>query len=178
MHTHVLVEGPRTGDAAFVIRWLLSALKADRLLQREFSKNPEFRTSISRLEVWAHVQFRPAAMAFLGMWFEDLTSFSLDLNGSEEWQWADMFVIMTAAGFFELTGNRYQMTIPRKLELIRIKEVMQQLVATEDKDCVIHPWRFVCTMAESEVIVWRKRLCAIGWQQRSADRDILLQNLK
>jgi hypothetical protein len=177
MHTHVLVEGPRPGDLTFVTRWLLSAIKADRLLQREFSKNPEFRTSIHRLEAWACVEFQPAAMAFLGMWFQDLTSFSLDLDGSEDWEWADMFVIMTTAGFFELTGNRYQMTIPSKLELGKIKSVMQQLVATEDEDYVIHHSDFVCTMAESEVIEWRKRLRRIGWQQRSANRDILLKHL-
>jgi hypothetical protein len=35
MHTQVLVEGPATGDATFVIRWLLSALEADHSLQRE-----------------------------------------------------------------------------------------------------------------------------------------------
>jgi hypothetical protein len=179
MHTQVLVEGPITGDTTFVIRWLLSALEADHLLQREFGENPEFKSSIRSLEAWAHVEFRPAAaMAFLGMWFEDLTSFSLNLNGSEQWEWADIFVIMSAAGFFELTGNRYQMVIPRRVELIRIKRVMEQLVATEDEDCIRHPWRLLCTMAESELILFRRKLSGIGWRQRATDRDTLLKHLE
>jgi hypothetical protein len=171
LHSHVLVEGAGAGDSSFVVRWLLSAAKADRMLEREFNRYPKFRTSIERLEIVCLVAFRPPAMAFLRMFFEDLTTFSLDLKRSE---WADMFVIMTAAGFFELTGDRYQMTVPKKLEMKKIKRALLQLAATEDKDYELHPERFVRTIAYSELTEWRKRLDRLSWQQRLTDRAILL----
>jgi preprotein translocase subunit SecF len=78
------------------------------LLEREFTVDPNFRKSIDRLEVYALLEFRPAAMAFLRMFFEDLTAFTLDLRAS---QWAEMFVIMVAAGFFQLTGSEFSEAI-------------------------------------------------------------------
>jgi hypothetical protein len=42
LHAHVLIEGTGPGDLNFVVRWLLSAAKADRLLAREFTNDPQF----------------------------------------------------------------------------------------------------------------------------------------
>jgi hypothetical protein len=169
MCAHVLVEGTGPGDLNFLVRWLLSAAKADRLLEREFTSDPKFRTSIDRLEVSTFVEFRPPAMAFLRMFFKDITTFTLDLENSE---WAEMFVIMAAAGF--LTGNRYQMTVPKKLEISAIREALLQLAATEDKDHYLHPEEFVHVIIYSDAMKWRTRLSSINWQQRVTDRAILL----
>jgi hypothetical protein len=65
LHAHVLIEGTGPGDLNFVVRWLLSAAKADRLLAREFTNDPQFRASIDRQEVSTFVEFRSPAMAFL-----------------------------------------------------------------------------------------------------------------
>jgi hypothetical protein len=174
LHAHVLVEGTGPGDLNFVVRWLLSAAKADRLLEHEFTGDPKFRASIDRLEVSSLVEFRSPAMAFLGMFLDDITTFTLDLENSE---WAEMFVIMMAAGFFQLTGNRYQMTVPKKLKISEIREALLQLAATEDKDHYLHPEEFVHVMSYSDAMEWRMRLSRINWQQRVTDRAILLGSL-
>jgi hypothetical protein len=174
LHTHVLVEGTGPGDLTFVVRWLLSAAKANRLLEREFAGDPKFRASIDRLEVSSFVDFRSPAMAFLRMFLKDTTTFTLDLENSE---WAEMFVIMMEAGFFQLTGNRYQMTVPKKLKISKIKDALLQLAATEDKDHYLHPEKFVHVMSYSNAMEWRMRLSSINWQQRVTDRAILLGSL-
>jgi hypothetical protein len=174
LRSHVLVEGTGPGDLNFVVRWLQSAAKADRLLDREFTNDPQFRASIDRLEVSTFVEFRPPAMAFLRMFLEDLTTFTLDLENSE---WAEMFVIMVAAGFFQLTGDRYQMTVPKKLKVSKIREALLQLAATEDKDYYLHPEEFVHVISYFDAMEWRTRLSRINWQQRVTDRAILLGSL-
>jgi hypothetical protein len=174
LRAHVLVEGAGADDLNFVVRWLLSAAKADRLLDREFTNDPQFRASIDRLEVSTCVGFRSPAMAFLRMFFEDLTTFTLDIENSE---WAEIFVIMVAAGFFQLTGDRYQMTIPKKLKVSKIREALLQLAATEDKDYYLHPEKFVHVISHSDAMEWRRRLSRINWQQRITDRAILLGSL-
>jgi hypothetical protein len=171
LHAHVLVEGTGPGDLNFAVRWLLSAAKADRLLEREFAGDPNFRTSIDRLEVSSLVEFRPPAMAFLRMYFEDMTTFTLDIENSE---WAEMFVIMVAAGFFQITGDRYQMTAPKQLKISKIREALLQLAATEDKDHNLHPEEFVHVVSYLDAMEWRRRLSSIDWQQRVTDRAILL----
>jgi hypothetical protein len=174
VHGHVLVEGAGPGDLEFTVRWLLAAARADRMLKREFAIDPSFRVSIERLEVANFVEFRPAAMAFLRMFFENLTAFTFDLERSE---WAEIFVIMVAAGFFQLTGNRYQMTVPKKLDIKEIKKALRLLAATEDENCELHPEEFVYTARYREVIEWRKRLVGLDWQQRVTDRAILLDSI-
>jgi hypothetical protein len=174
LRSHVLVEGTGPSDLNFVVRWLQSAAKADRLLDREFTNDPQFRASIDRLEVCTFVEFRPPAMAFLRMFLEDLTTFTLDLENSE---WAEMFVIMVAAGFFQLTGDRYQMTVPKKLKVSKIREALLQLAATEDKDYYLHPEEFVHVISYFDAMEWRTRLSRINWQQRVTDRAILLGSL-
>jgi hypothetical protein len=174
LHAHVLIEGTGPGDLNFVVRWLLSAAKADRLLAREFANDPQFRASIDRLEVCTLVEFRPPAMAFLQMFFEDITAFTLDLENSH---WAEMFVVMVAAGFFQLTGDRYQMTVPKNLKVSKIREALLQLAATEDEDYYLHPEKFVHVISHFDAMEWRKRLSRINWQQRVTDRAILLGSL-
>ena len=70
-----LVEGPGPGDAEFAAQWLQSALKADRLLQKEFSEHPDFRPTIERVEIARFVEFAPAALAFIAMWLKDVSTF-------------------------------------------------------------------------------------------------------
>ena len=67
------VPGP--GDAEFAAQWLQSALKADRLLQKEFSEHPDFRPTIERVEIARFVEFAPAALAFIAMWLKDVSTF-------------------------------------------------------------------------------------------------------
>jgi len=58
----ILVEGPAPGDAQFAAQWLQSALRADRILQNEFSTHPDFRPNIERIEIAAYIEFASSAL--------------------------------------------------------------------------------------------------------------------
>ena len=169
-HRWILVEGPGPGDADFASRWLQSALKADRLLQKEFSEHPDFQSKIGRLEFASFIEFAPAALAFISMRFKDFSTFKLDLTT----ELAEIFVTMVDIGFFWLTGDRYQMTIPNKLRIRTIKESLLRLAATEDARCCLHPEWLLATMTNEAASDWQRRLSGIGWMQRVADRNALL----
>jgi hypothetical protein len=169
-HRWSLVEGPGPGDAEFSAQWLQSALKADRLLQKEFSAHPGFRPTIGRLEFNCCVEFAPAALAFISMWFKDFSTFKLNLTT----ELAEIFVTMADVGFFTQTGDRYQMTIPKTLRIKTIRDSLLKLAATEDARCCLHPEWLLATMTNEAASDWQRRLSGIGWMQRVADRNALL----
>jgi hypothetical protein len=165
-----LAEGPSFADADFTYRWLQAAIEADRLLQLYFDENPGFRSSISRLEIAWAIQFAVSAMAFVGMWLENKSTFSLDLTS----EWGEIACEMAAVGFFSQTGDRYQMTIPKCLTVNQIREALLQLASTEDAEYVLHPEWLLASTTKKEIQEWQQRLSAMPWQQRVADRDALL----
>jgi hypothetical protein len=166
----ILVEGPGPGDAEFAAQWLQSALKADRLLQREFSAHPGFRPTIERLEFASFVEFAPSAMAFIAMWLGDVSTFKLDLRS----ELAEIFVTMADVGFFTQTGDRYQMTIPKTLRIKTIRDSLLKLAATEDAQYCLHPEWLLATMTDQAASDWQGRLNGLGWMPRVADRNALL----
>jgi len=168
----ILVEGPAPGDAEFTAHWLQSALRADRLLQNEFSAHPDFRPTIERIEIAAYISFAISALAFIAMWLEDRSTFKLNLPDTEL---AEIFVTMVDVGFFTLTGDRYQMTIPKSLRIRTIKKSLLMLAATEDRECYLHPEWLVTTLTNKAASGWEHRLKTIGSMQRVADRNALLE---
>jgi hypothetical protein len=52
---------------------------------------------------------------------------------------------MVEMGFFTLTGDRYQMTLPTKLDMDRVKQAHLKLAGTEDENW-IHPERRVMSL--------------------------------
>jgi hypothetical protein len=169
-HRWSLVEGPGPGDADFAAQWLQSALKADRLLQKEFFAHPDFRSKIGRLEFASFIEFAPAALAFISMWFKDFSTFKLDLTT----ELAEIFVTMADVGFFTQTDDRYQMTIPKTLRIKTIRDSLLKLAATEDAHCYLHPEWLLATMTDQAASDWQGRLNGLGWMQRVADRNALL----
>ena len=169
----VLVEGPRPGDAEFLGRWLLAAVEADRALQEQFRQNLGLKQQISRLEILILVEFSPAATKCVELLMENLTCFSLDL-----WdEWGEIFTVMAELGFFRLTGNRYQMTIPREVTGSRIESALLRLAATEDVEYFLHPEELVTCLTKPEAQKWQLRLERLPWMQRVADRDFLIEDI-
>jgi hypothetical protein len=173
----VLVEGPSPGDAEFLGRWLLAAAEADRALREQFRQNPGLKQQISRLEVLRLVEFSPAVMTGVELLMENLTCFSLDLW--DEWgEMGEIFTVMAELGFFRLTGNRYQMTIPREVVTgSRIESALLSLAATEDVEYVLHPEEPVTCLSKPEAQKWQLRLERLPWMQRVADRDFLIEDI-
>jgi hypothetical protein len=166
----VLVEGPGPGDAEFLGRWLLAAVEADEALQEQFKRNPKLKEQIGRLEVICEVSFSPAVMRFVELLMKNLTAFSLEL-----WdEWGEIFTVMAELGFFCLTGNRYQMTIPRTISGSSIEAALLRLAAAEDQNYFLHPEHLVTCLTEPEAKAWQLRLECLSWIQRVADRSVLL----
>jgi hypothetical protein len=61
----VLIEGPAPGDAQFLGQWLLTVAKADKLLQEQFERDPEFKLSVAKIELLYAFAFSPAATKFM-----------------------------------------------------------------------------------------------------------------
>jgi hypothetical protein len=166
----VLVEGPGPGDAEFLGRWLLAAVEADQALQEQFKRNTQLRDQISRLEVTYQIRFSPAATKFVELLMKDLTSFSLSV-----WtEWGEIFTVMAELGFFSLTGERYQMTLPKAASGPNIEVALLRLAATEDQDYFLHPEHLLTCLSKPVVLEWQRRLERLPWMHRVADRAVLL----
>ena len=83
------------------------------------------------------------------------------------------FVLMVEMGFFTLTGGRYQMTVPTKLDMELVKQAHLKLAGTEDEEW-IHPERFVTEMPRARAIEFQRLLRDMDQDQRLADRRALL----
>jgi hypothetical protein len=86
--------------------------------------------------------------------------------------------MMLALGFFRLTGQRYQMTIPPRLTLERVKEAALTVARTEDGENGLRPQDLVLTMPLSEARMWQALLRSMDQSQRHADRLLLLDQLE
>ena len=86
----------------------------------------------------------------------------------------DEFVMMAEIGFFVLTGQRYQMAIPTRLIMEKVKMAALKFAQTEDEECYLHPEYLVATMPKIEAEAWQKRLRDIDSPHRCADRAVLL----
>ena len=83
------------------------------------------------------------------------------------------FVLMVEMGFFALTGDRYQMILPAKLDMDLVKQAHLKLARTEDDDWVHFEQLVVdipCALAEK----YQNLLGSINEDQRLADRRVLL----
>jgi hypothetical protein len=65
---------------------------------------------------------------------------------------------MTDLGFFRLTGNRYQTTIPSQVSGSEIEATLLRLTATEDEQCFLHPEHLVTSLSKTDAQEWQLRL--------------------
>ncbi len=169
----VLVEGPSPGDAEFLGRWLLAAAAADQTLTEQFKRNDNLKDQIRNLEVVYLISFAPAATKFVELLMKNLTCFTISIWN----EWAEMFAVMAALGFFTCTVNRYQMTVPREISGQDVETALLRLSATEDSGFRLHPERLVSCQSKLVVKDWERRLEALPWMHRVSDREILLDEV-
>ena len=168
---YILIEGPRWGDAEFYGRWLLAAAKAEALWKEAIS-DPSFQKQIEVVKVLVIPDFSIAATVLLSKFEKNLFSTSVGLT-SEEVDLFNEIVMMVEMGFFVLTGDRYQMMIPTKLKIGKVKRAALMFAQTEDADG-LHPERLVATMPYARAEEWQRRLRQLDENQRCADRLLLL----
>ena len=169
-NTRILVEGPAWGDAEFYGNWLLMAAKANVLLQQVKCDDPDFRSSIDTLEVLYGLDFGLMGTVFMSLFIDkEFQTFVIDPDSDGLIE----FVLMAEMGFFTLTGDRYQMTLPTKLDLDQVKQAHLKLAGTEDEDW-IHPERLVVDMPHARATEFQRLLGDMDQDQRLADRRALL----
>jgi hypothetical protein len=169
----VLVEGPGPGEAEFLGRWLLAAAEADKALEEQRKRNPALKEEISRLEGLHQISFSPAATTFVELLMRNLTCFTLDVWG----EWGQDFTLMAETGFFHLTGDRYQMTVPQEISGSKIEAALLKLAASEDPEYYLHPEQFVSCLRKADAETWQDRLERLPWMQRVTDRALLLEEI-
>jgi hypothetical protein len=169
---YILVEGPMWGDAEFYGKWLLAAAKAEALWKKAI-EDPIFATQVERLIVLEIPNFSIGATVLLSRVEKNLASFIVRLN-SEEVTLVEEFAMMVGMGFFVLTGQRYQMVIPARLNLAKVKSAALKFAQTEDEECILHPEYLIATMPYAEAKAWQERLCVMNQAHRCADRLLLL----
>jgi len=176
----ILVEGPRYGDATFYGHWLLSAAKANELLQQAKRDDPTFGREIAILEESQFLDFGISATRFISRFADkEFDTFVITTKPEDLNTLYDLvdFVLMVEMGFFTLTGDRYQTTLPRNLDMDRVKQahlkISGALDETEDEDW-IHPEQLVADMHYTQATKYQRLLRKMNQDQRLADRRALL----
>jgi hypothetical protein len=152
---YILVEGPKWGDAEFYGKWLLAAAKADALWKKA-TNDPSLEEQFGLVTMIYIPDFGIGATVMVSQLEENLASFAIQLNGVAI-ELVDEFVMMAEMGFFVLTGQRYQMAIPAKLNMDVVKRAALKFAQTEDED-ILHPEHLVVTMPYAEAKAWQERL--------------------
>jgi len=81
---------------------------------------------------------------------EQRVTFLLRLDSED----ADMFAMMTEMGFFAMTSQRYQMVIPKRLNMTKVKRALLRYAQTEDSEYILHPEHLVTAMPFLEAKAW------------------------
>jgi hypothetical protein len=149
---------------------LLAAAKADALWKNAI-QDPIFAMQAERVLMVYLPDFGMAATWLVWQLQENLVSFMIRINGAEE---IEEFAMMVGMGFFVLTGQRYQMVIPARLNMAKVKSAVLKFVQTEDEEYCLHPEYLVATMPYAEAKAWQKRLRDMDEAHRCADMLLLL----
>jgi hypothetical protein len=165
---YILVEGPRWADTEFYGNWLLAAAKADTLWKKAIS-DPVFKEQVERLMIVRIPDFNISACVLLSRLEKKLASFTISLDSWE----AEDFVVMAGMGFFVLTGHHYQMVIPSRLNICKVKKAALKLAQTEDEED-LHPEHLLATMSSKEAEAWQQQLLEMDDDHRCADRFLAL----
>jgi hypothetical protein len=127
---------------------------------------------VERLTAAFFPDFGIAATIMLTYLRQNFFSFTIPLHGEEGTE----FAMMAEMGFFVRTGERYQMAIPKRLNMNAIKSAALKLVKTTDSKCVLHPEYLVAAVSEKRAERMQSRLRKTDDNRRCADRAILLGN--
>ena len=166
-----LIEGPSTRDIDFAAAWLIAVVGA-RESFGECSKDARFRGLLDYLQVRSCIEFHSSAMDFIGRWLQGEGAFEFEVP--RHYVRGVTFTVMNALGFFTLTGQRYQMTIPANITQEDIRRAVHRLSQIHDGNGCIYPEHLVVSMEPQEAEESAVRLRDMREDERLADRNALL----
>jgi hypothetical protein len=158
----ILVEGSKRAEAEFLAQWLLAAAKADKLWKKAV-KDASFQEAVRPLTPSYFPKFGMAAAYFLSKQFGEhyFPSFVVRLNGKGGKEGV-AFAMMVHVGFFGSDGQRYQMVVPPRLSVAKLKAAFTELIKAVDDEGRLHPEWLVAAMPYAEAVARQRR-------QRAAD---------
>src|SRR5262249_53589873 len=151
--------------------WLRMAAKANELLQEARNGDSDFNKSIETLEMLQCLDFGIMATVFLSQ-FVDKKFYTFVFDPAESAHLLD-FALMVEMGFFTLTEDRYQMTLPTELDIDLVKQAHLKLAGTEDEEW-IYLEQLIVDMPRARAIEFQRLLGDMDQDQRLADRRSLL----
>jgi hypothetical protein len=166
----VLVEGPSIRDLDFAAAWLMAVVGAHERFW-ECSKDPRFRASLDYLQIRSFIEFHNSAMDFVGSWLQGKGAFEFEVQNHVR---GVTFAVMKALGFFSLTDQRYQMTMPSGVTQEDIYKAVHRLTEMHDGNGCLCPEELLVSMEPQEAKEWAVRLKDMEVDERLADRKLLL----
>jgi hypothetical protein len=142
------------------------AAKVDKLWKKAV-KDASFQEEVRPLTTSYFPNFGRAAAYFLSKQFGEhyFPSFVVRLkgNGGKE---GVAFAMMVHMGFFGSAGQRYQMVVPSRLSIAKLRAAFTQLIQTVDGGGALHPEWLVAPMPYAEAFARQRRQRAVDEFQR------------
>ncbi len=163
----VLVDGPSWGNMPLYGKWLIAAARANALWYRAINDH-SFKKQVSRIIARHIPDFSIGAAVLVARLTESYRTFIVRLDEDDD-EWMIEFMMMVEMGFFIRRGEGYDMVVPSRLTIGKVKRAALKLAQTEDEECRLHPERLVTTMAYAEAKAWqaclsgmKDQLCGMG----------------
>ena len=142
---------------------------------RKALNDPEFqRADFVHVIAYCVPDFAIGATCSAFLLVRNQTTIIIRLNNDDIHEFNE-FPVMVEMGFFALTGQRYQMVIPKRLTMARVKKAALRFAQSEDADGILRPECLVVTMPYEEAGEWQSRLRNMDPAHRDADRISLLE---
>jgi hypothetical protein len=157
---NILVEGPWNRDGRFAVAWLSAAIELDQKWNGGWKHGLKITL----------FTFESFAMEFAERWLAGKGVFSANLH---EGGISETLLLMIELGFFTLTENRYQMTLPGAITKADVRRALFRLIEIQDERACLE--NLFVTLSESEAEGRMNRLSSMDLTERLADRDLLLR---
>jgi hypothetical protein len=158
---NILIEGPLIRNARFAVAWLSSAIELDQKWNERW--NAPLMMLIGTFEA--------SAMEFAKQWLAGNGVFSVNLRQNAM---AETLLVMIELGFFTLTGNRYQMTLPDPITTADVRRALFRMIEIQDQHELADLENLFSILSEAEAQGWIDRISNMDSDERLTDRNLLL----
>jgi hypothetical protein len=168
----VLIEGAAQNDAAFYGRWLTAAAEANEILDEALGLDDQ---QVVVCKLGYEIDLGHTAMYVVEKLLRQGGATCIiadDIVGEQ--MIAEQMAIMTELGFYTRFENRYQLTIPRKVDIDSIKQAVNALIETEDSYDTVNAKNLFATRPLSEALAWQE-LASMDQEKRLLRRKALLR---
>ena len=169
----ILIEGAARNDASFYGRWLTAAAEANEILDEalDFDQRQEvvcklgYEIDLGNTAIYVMEKLLRQGGA---------TCINADDIAGEQLI-AEQMAIMTELGFYTRFENRYQLTVPRRVDIACVKRAVNSLIETEDSYDTVNARTLFATRPLSEAVAWQEQRASMDQDKRVTRRKALLR---